>query len=66
MAHRIWTKKIEKLCPRCGCDEARLAIYHFGATTTAECAHCSFGKVSGDSEEMAMARLLGSYYEMDI
>ena len=63
MAHRIWTKKMEKCCPRCGSDEIRLATYHFGATTIAECAKCSFGKVSADNEDMATARWLGSYYE---
>jgi hypothetical protein len=63
MAHAIWKKEMPQKCPRCGCPDARLATYHFGTTTTAECSGCALGNVSADSEEMAMARLNGKYYE---
>jgi hypothetical protein len=59
MAHQIYEQRAKKSCPRCGCGEVRIAIYHFGATYTAECAECAFGKSDGDNEAMAIARLHG-------
>ena len=63
MAHQIYKKEMQRPCPRCGCKEARLATYHFGATYSAECADCAFGNITGDNEDMAMARLHGQCLE---
>ena len=63
MAHRIWEEEFKKECPRCGSKKVRLSTYHFGATYQAECAECSFGQITGDNQEMALARLNGNYLE---
>ena len=63
MAHRILKEPFIPVCPRCGCTEARLLEYHFGASWVAECAGCGFGKVDGDDSETAKARLKGKYLE---
>ena len=62
MANKIYKiNGLKKDCPRCGCEQARICVYHFGATYTAECADCEFGKCTGDDEETAMARLYGNF-----
>lgn len=59
MAHKIYVKPMKGICHRCQGTEARISTYHMRATYQAECSTCGFGRVTGDNEEMAMARLYG-------
>ena len=59
MAHSIYEKDIDVECPRCKSKKIRIAVYHFGATYTAECFNCGYGKSYGDDEDMAIARHRG-------
>ncbi len=63
MAHKVYELEIGLKCPRCNNTQARLAIYHFGTSFTAECAGCAWGPVEGDNEAMAVARYRGKLLE---
>ena len=63
MAHRVYELEIGLQCPRCGNTQARLAVYHFGSTYTAECAGCAWGEVDGANEAQATARYRGKLLE---
>lgn len=65
MAHKIYQKAIEGevCCPRCNATEATISVYHSGTTYQAECSWCGYGRVTGDNEEMAIARLRGKMLE---
>ena len=62
MAHQIWEESFIE-CPRCHNKKVRMSTYHFGHTFMAECASCSFGKITGDNSAMALSRLRGNYLE---
>ena len=63
MAHKVYEVEIGLQCPRCGNTQARLAVYHFGNTYTAECAGCAWGAVDGANEAQATARYRGKLLE---
>lgn len=65
MAHKVYEVEIGQRCPRCGNTQARLAIYHFGNTYTAECAGCGWGMVDGANEAQATARYRGKLLESE-
>lgn len=66
MAHYTYEIKVDKKCPRCGCNgEAIVSVYYLGSTHTPQCKNCGLGPESGDHANTAKINLVNYYYKWE-
>ena len=65
MAHYTYEIELDKKCPRCGCNTAIVAVYHFGSTHQPRCKGCGLKDGKGDAEELAKIIMTNCFYEYE-
>ncbi len=65
MAHNVYKIDLEKECPRCGCNFALVAVYHFGSTHKPSCGKCGLNNGEGDHKNLAQSIMHNCFYDYE-